>query len=128
MSAALGLAGIVLALLILAQLMRPQEVGPAKPGFEWLFAIAPPLLVIGVVVVVRAIAFGARALSGRNLLISGLIMILVGGFPWLYTELMIGDRGMEGSGTLGTLLFLLVGVPGVLVTLAGFFLRDWGSD
>ena len=60
-----------------------------------------------------------KELPPKVQLIIGLILLAVGGFPWLYTPLFFGDRPPttnEGSGMLGTLIFLFVGLPGLLMT------------
>ena len=46
-------------------------------------------------------------------------MLLIGGFPWAYTPFFFGPDGEEAWGMLGTIIFLLVGLPGVAVTGIG---------
>ena len=45
------------------------------------------------------------------------------GFPWAYTPLFFRYQGIydngQGSGMLGTLIFLVLGLPGLAVTLIG---------
>ncbi len=55
------------------------------------------------------------------LLVVGLIFLAVGGFPWVYTPTLTGDLrpGGEGAGLMGTIIFLFVGIPGLLLTMAG---------
>ena len=95
---------------------------PPFPGA--LVFCAPTLVVVGAVVFVRGLAWGSRVLSAWTALASGLVMLVVGVFPWVYTEWLTGDRpGGESAGMLGTLLFVLVGVPGLVLTAAGVVLR-----
>jgi hypothetical protein len=49
----------------------------------------------------------------------GLLMLLAGGFPWLYTPLFTGGKSNQASGMIGTLIFMLVGLPGLVVTAIG---------
>ena len=46
-------------------------------------------------------------------------MLLVGGFPWAYMPFFFGPDDEEAWGMLGTITFLLVGLPGVAVTGIG---------
>ena len=84
----------------------------------------PALTVIGGVMLVRGFFWGEPAVSGRTILYSGLIMLLFGAFPWIYTPMIIDDNGGEGSGMLGTFLFIFLGVPGLLMTIIGFLTRE----
>ncbi len=61
-----------------------------------------------------------KELPTRVQLVVGLALLALGGFPWLYTPLFFGRMPPatdEGSGMLGTLLFLFAGLPGLSVTL-----------
>ena len=55
-----------------------------------------------------------------------MVVYPTGGAPQaiLLTPLIIRDCGMEGSGLLGTLLFLFLGLPGLATTVVGLFVRD----
>ena len=108
-------------------LSRPTE-GPGRPRGEWLIIFGPMLIVGGGVICVRGIRAGGRIFSSRTVLYTGLVMLAIGGFPWLYTGLLIRDRGGEGSGMLGTLLFILVGIPGLILTLVGLALRVFSRE
>jgi hypothetical protein len=57
--------------------------------------------------------------SHRWVLKIGLILLLVGGYPWIYTPFSFGHDNEEAWGMLGTIIFLLVGMPGVAVTAIG---------
>ena len=106
---------------------RDQRVGP-----DWLrgsiVLLGPVLLASGAVLLVLELAAWWR--SGRTdaeptapsahwPLWLGLIMLLIGGFPWAYLPLFFGPDGEEAWGMLGTIIFLLVGLPGVAVTGIG---------
>jgi hypothetical protein len=56
--------------------------------------------------------------AGRAVRI-GLLMLLAGGCPWLYTPLLTGGKSNQASGMLGTVIFVLVGLPGLAVTAIG---------
>ncbi len=78
------------------------------------------MLVVGVIVLGRL----KGAACCRISLIVGYIMLLIGGFPWLYTGLLVGGRpGNEGAGMLGTIIFILVGLPGIAITVTALILR-----
>jgi hypothetical protein len=49
----------------------------------------------------------------------GLLMLLVGGCPWIYTPLLTGGRSNQASGMFGTIIFLSIGLPGLAVTAIG---------
>ena len=56
----------------------------------------------------------------KVLLIIGLVMLVVGGFPWLYTPALMHDLpNGEAAGMLGTLIFMFVGTPGLMLTGVG---------
>ncbi len=67
-----------------------------------------------------------KELPAKILLAFGLILLAIGGFPWLYTPLFFGKMPLatdEGSGMLGTVLFLSVGLPGLAITFAAWIGR-----
>jgi hypothetical protein len=59
-----------------------------------------------------------RATAGKVVGI-GLLMLLAGGCPWLYTPLFTRGVSNQASGMLGTVIFLLVSLPGLAVTGVG---------
>jgi hypothetical protein len=80
--------------------------------------LGPILLAVGCAICLRRFAWGERSGYHRAMLIMGLAMLVIGGCPWLYTSYLIGGRpGNEGAGMLGTLIFILVGLPGLAITL-----------
>ncbi len=97
---------------------------PAHSPAEWLAFIAPAMFFHGLVVALGGLLVGTQIFAMRTILLTGLLMLAVGAAPWIYTPWLTGDRrGGESAGMLGTILFLIVGVPGLLLTLAGAFLR-----
>jgi len=92
--------------------------------FNMLILFGPAGLISGCVVSFRGFVWGKRGLSRSTVRSCGLFLILFGGFPWLYTPMIIQDNGMEGSGMLGTILFIVVGLPGIAALLLSFFLSD----
>ena len=108
-------------------LPREQRVGPAwLTGGTVLFG--PVLLALGGVSALLELA--ARRGSGRAkgatitgsrrwVLTTGLTMLLVVGFPWAYTPLIFGSQHEEACGMVGTIIFLLNGLPGLAVTGIG---------
>jgi hypothetical protein len=89
-----------------------------------LIFFGPAFLIAGTVLVLRRGAWNRRIFSRGFFLQVGLIMLILGGFPWIYTPLIIRDGGMEGSGMLGTIIFILVGLPGLIVTVLSLLMRD----
>jgi len=87
-----------------------------------LIILVPGMIVSGVVILVRGLVWKATAFSSRTVFLCGLFMIILGAFPWIYT-----GRG-EGGGMLGTLLFVSLGVPGIIVTVAGILLGGTRKD
>lgn len=97
---------------------------PGRPSVEWLLFLAPALTVAGCLTIVRGFLPGAKSFSSWTVLSTGLIMLAVGAFPWVYTPMLTGDRpGGESAGMLGTIICLLVGVPGLILTVIGGMMR-----
>lgn len=89
----------------------------------WQFA-GPVVLAVGVVMVARAVLPTVGLWRQRPLLAIGLVLLLIGGAPWLYTPWLIGDRpGGEAAGMLGTLLFIFAGLPGLVLSVLGWLFR-----
>jgi hypothetical protein len=90
--------------------------------FGILSLMGPVILVTGGVLIL------GQALS-RSILIVGIVLLIVGGFPWIYTPYLMGTRGGdEGSGMFGTIIFILVGLPGLLMTIIGFIWVFFGRE
>ena len=118
--ALVGIGLVAVALLIAVVKLGGDAVGEGGSVLLLPFLLAPTMLVAGLVIAARGLIFNAPALSRRNVLYTGLLMLLLGACPWVYTDLLIGDRpGNEGAGMLGMLLFLFVGVPGLGVLAFG---------
>jgi hypothetical protein len=92
-------------------------------GGGWLALACPTCIIFGLTVFVRGLISNKEIYWPRIILTTGLLMLAVGAYPWIYTDLLIGDRpGNEGAGMLGTLLFISVGVPGLFITILGAFI------
>jgi hypothetical protein len=103
--------------------------GNAWDFLALLFILTPTMIMFGIIIIIRGCFWGAKVISGRNILITGLIMLVIGAFPWLYTPWLMGTRGGdEGSGMMGTMIFLFVGIPGLLLTILGFICGGRESD
>lgn len=124
-----GLVMIGIGVLIAFGLLSGSSDRSGPPSGQWLIFLAPALIVGGGVTFVRAFLPGTKTFSSRSVLITGLIMLAIGVFPWFYTPLLTGDRaGGESAGMLGTLICLLVGLPGLILTIIGGLLRLAGSE
>ena len=84
-----------------------------------MMAVVPMMMVIGFVIMVRGAIWRAAVFSPRTIFVCGLAMLALGAFPWFYTG------SGEGGGMMGTLLFLSLGVPGIIATLVGLFFGGW---
>ena len=115
-AAIIGLVLIGLGIIIAFSLLHGVEQATARPRGDWLLLGVPAMIVCGAVILVRGLIWGSPSFSWATFLIAGLSMLVVGGAPWLYTPLLIRDRGLEGSGMLGTIIFITVGLPGLLLT------------
>lgn len=115
---------IVLGLLLTYDLahMRADRILPFVPMLVQI--CGPAVLLLGLVLTGAAFLGQGRLPIRRLLRWTGLLLLLVGGFPWIYTPLIIQDRGMEGSGMLGTMLFIVLGLPGLALTCASFIWRE----
>jgi len=91
-------------------------------------AVTPGLAIYGLVAAVRGILFGSPLLARKAVFYTAILMLLVGAFPWVYTDRLIGGRpGNEGAGMLGTLIFLFVGVPGFIAAVTGAIVGWWAE-
>ena len=109
--------------ILIRHFLKPEG-GYHTSGLNLLVFLGPASLICGCVVFIRGIIWGKRGFSQGTVRWCGWIMVVIGGFPWIYTPLIIPDRGMEGSGMLGTILFITVGVPGIAAIILSFFLTD----
>jgi hypothetical protein len=81
--------------------------------------LGPPLGLVGVLALGGALWGFARGWR-IAVLAAGLLLLVIAVDPCLYTPALRHDRPEgEAAGMIGTLLFLFVGVPGVLVTGVG---------
>ena len=116
-------AGLILSavgVLVTRDLMSPAAERMLPLGLQSLIFMGPVLLAVGFVTLLRGFAWGATSVGRWGVLVAGLLMLVIGGCPWLYTSYLTGGRpGNEGVGMLGTLVFIFVGLPGLALTLAG---------
>lgn len=118
----LALAGIGFAVLYYLD-AHAGRFGPRSP-MELVALLMPSLFFLGIVIAVGGLLVGEKIFSPRAILFTGLLMLIVGAFPWVYTPWLTGDRpNGEAAGMLGTILFLIVGVPGLFLTLLGAWLH-----
>ena len=84
----------------------------------------PSLLAVGCVTFLRGLPLGASVIFRRGVLMIGLLMLAIGGWPWLYISYLTGGRpGNEGDGMLGTIIFIYVGLPGLALTLTSLVMN-----
>lgn len=80
----------------------------------------PAFLVVGVILFFKHFASKGGRSFYRGVLVLGVLMLAVGGCPWIYTPYLMDDRpGGEGAGMMGTAIFIVVGLPGLVVALIG---------
>jgi hypothetical protein len=86
------------------------------PGGRGLLGLlGPSLLTLGGLLILGNVA-------PRVVLLTGLLLLAVGGLSWCYLPWLMGTRGGdEGSGMIATLIFILVGLPGLIAVLMGLF-------
>jgi uncharacterized protein YqgC (DUF456 family) len=92
---------------------------------RWLGLFGPTFLLVGCVISLRGFAFGRSSVFRYAVLILGLLMLVIGGCPWLYTPYLIGGgRDNEGAGMLGMIIFIFVGLPGLVVSLVALRMKS----
>ena len=91
--------------------------------FQYLMFLGPVSIGFGIVTTLRGLFLSASRVLRRVVLGTGLLMLAVGGCPWMYTPFITGDR-QEGAGMLATMIFIFVGMPGLAITIAGWALRQ----
>ena len=101
-------------------------IGPLQTfPFGLLRLFGPLLFACGCVLLLSRRTLPRPTTSVRPAMLTiGLLMLLIGGFPWVYTpHLICGNPGNQGAGMLGTLLFVAIGLPGAVVTFCALPLR-----
>ena len=94
------------------------------PDFQYVMFLGPLIISLGVLTCLCAFSFSASSIFRRSILGLGLLLLLAGGFPWIYSHYLSGGRaGNEGAGMLATMIFLFIGLPGLAATLAGWLLH-----
>lgn len=88
------------------------------------FIAGPALFFFGVTALIRGIIWGKKAFSGRNVLYSGLLMFIIGIYPFVYTPYLIGNSQAEAADWLGQFIRISTGYPGILFSIIGFFIRN----
>jgi uncharacterized membrane protein YuzA (DUF378 family) len=92
-------------------------------SLQGIMFLGPFLIALGTVVLLCRLPMVTSSIFRRAILALGLLMLVVGGFPWIYTPCLTGGRpGNEGAGMLGTMIFIFVGLPGIATTLSGLVL------
>jgi len=110
---------LIVGLVAVWNMMTPRA---SRVGPDWFrglpVLLGPTLLASGVVHAILCLPGRKRDKSVRQpgaapphswVLKLGLILLLVGGFPWLYTPLIFGSDNEETWGMLGTMIFILRG-------------------
>ncbi|WP_345989629.1 hypothetical protein WCX18_03535 [Sulfurimonas sp. HSL1-2] len=122
---AVGLLLAVIGLVAFKDLLHARADRVLPSALFILSYLGLPILFVGAVTIFRGMGWLKGRGFARTLLSIGIAMLAVGGFPWVYTDLLVGGRpGNEASGMLGTILFILVGVPGLVVTVTALVLRS----
>ena len=116
----IGLGMVALGALSTYNLLVPKT---ARIGFavsDLLALFGPCLCVVGGLLTVKGIRWRFRVSSRHVILGTGLVLVAVGGFPWAYTPMLTEDQpGGEAAIVTGTFVFVLVGLPGILLTIVG---------
>ena len=124
--------GIVLMLIGIAAIMIPFGANTNYRSswslLDLLLLFGPTLFFMGISMTILSFFPGARVFSPRTILLTGLLMLVVGIFPWIYTPYFFNGRSNEGSGMMGTLIFLMVGIPGIILTILGLLMGGINSD
>ena len=113
---------IGLILLIMGIFMSHRFLNPPAQRYQqsilaWFFFIGPTITSFGIVIVLRGLAIGMEAFSRNTILLTGILMLF-----FSIILLFLSGAG-EGMGMLYTVLFVLVLVPGLILTIIGFIIR-----
>jgi hypothetical protein len=121
-SAVLSRVMLAIGLLLTIGLFSGHRPWGASP-VNFVFVLGP--LVLAAAAASHAARSGTAAKPGREsapagrVVGVGLLMLVAGGCPWLYTPLLTGGESNQASGMLGTVIFVLVGLPGLAVAAIG---------
>ena len=103
--------------------MASKRILPAQLFYFELFA--PALLLVGVVLGLKSWFRGAKLFSFKTLFNIGLVMLALGASAWWWIPPVTGYRpGGESAGMLGTIVFLLLGLPGLGLIVAAITRRS----
>jgi uncharacterized membrane protein HdeD (DUF308 family) len=95
-----------------------------KTKSMWVPFFGAILVAVGCAIFLRGFDWRESSVFSWVVLMIGLLMLVIGGCPWLYTPYVIGGRpGNEAAGMLGTLLFICVGLPGLAIVLFALKLK-----
>jgi hypothetical protein len=92
------------------------------------FMLGPTLFFFGMTALIRGIVAEKRGVSGKNVLYCGLLMFIIGIYPIVYTPYLVGDQEAEVAQWLGQFIRISTGYPGILLSVIGFFIRNWRKD
>ncbi|MBE7561166.1 hypothetical protein HS125_20325 [bacterium] len=92
---------------ILYHLFSSADASDVRSPLEAFTFIAPAMVVVGTATALNGLLLGKTLSPAGVIRLSGLLMLLLGAFPWAYTPWLTGDRaGGESAGMLGTIIFL----------------------
>jgi hypothetical protein len=104
--------------LVTVDLLRPNAERALPSYLQSAIFFVPAIFAAGCALFLRGFAWGTHDGFHGILLISGLLMLAVGACPWIYASYLIGGGPeSEGAGMLGTLIFISIGLPGLVLVL-----------
>lgn len=93
-----------------------------------IFILGPTLFFFGTMMLIRGVVSGKKAFSGRNVLYTGLLMFIIGIYPFVYTPYLIGNSRAEAAQWLGQFIRVSTGYPGIILSVIGFFIRNLNKN
>lgn len=128
LSTVIGLIFIGLGLWLTYQIFYRGIMSITENPIGLIFISGPALFFFGAVSMIRGIISGKNAFSGRNVFYAGLLMFIIGIYPYVYTPFIIGGRDAEVAEWLGQFIRISTGYPGILLSIIGFFIRNRNED
>jgi hypothetical protein len=92
------------------------------------FLLSPMFALAGAVILLRGAIWGAKIFSVQTIFWVGVVALVIGGCPWPWLSLLAHGRAAAGVNLLGMLVFLVIGLPGLVLTLAGALLQGWRRE
>lgn len=121
-SAVIGLIFMGLGGLLIYQIFFQGVLVIRENTMGMIFILGPTVFFYGTLTLIRGIIWKKNAFSGRNVLYSGLFMLIIGIYP--FVSLLLGDPEAGLDRNFGLFIIISICFPGILLSIVGLFIRN----